>query len=47
MEFSLFNEVLKNFTFPITDQKSWLYNINIGQISNYKSLFVVNLKKKV
>ena len=33
MEFLLFDEVLKNLIFfPITYQKSWLYNTNIKQI---------------
>ena len=32
MEFLLLNEVLKNLIFfPITYQKSWLYNTNIMQ----------------
>ena len=35
MEFLLFNEILKNLiSFPITYQKSWLYNLNIEQILN-------------
>ena len=33
MEFFLFNKFVQNFIFfPITDQESWLYNSNIGQI---------------
>ena len=44
IEILLFFEVLKNLTFfSLTNQKSWLYNANNEQISNYKSLFAVNL----
>ena len=46
-EFLLFNEVLKNVIFfSLTHQKSWLYNTKNEQISNSKSLFVLNFLKK-
>ena len=33
----------KLYFFSLTNQKNWLYNTNNEQISNYQSLFVLNL----
>ena len=48
MDFLLFNKGFQNFILSNnTYQKSWLYNTNIEQILNSKSLFVVNLLLKI